>query len=651
MELLFLWVEGFRKIKSEKLNFSSEIMVSVSEEVDGTYVLDLDINDKYVNPFDLSLISLTGIAGKNGSGKSTIMNCLKLLYGNLGILTSPLVFSLLDHETNTISTHFYNGGGTGMKTLNVKVLAKDSVITKYKVADATPYTISNFLDNDQKVKGLGFSFQNIACAYLSNNFDNTQENIYEGIINVSTKARLDNFLNIHLTGKERKIKNSKTAQEEIPKIELWPSHLKDFYKQELRSNIRLISYANGRKRGSLPDLPRSVIITFNFDDYEAIIDTTSNSHYSIDKKDLQKIQLKAGQLLQTETDKRQVFRNLIYLCVFYYSVRNNLFGVNSFSKGDLGGSISSIANSQENIFESINDLLDGLSIQPDKKEETFKIRELLGMKFDNALNRIDFNFDPIYKNQIVDFPFKINNSLWSLLSQVFDFQYGNESAFLDYRWEHDLSTGEQARLNNYSRLYEIKKQIGGKFLMLLIDEGDLYYHPQWQKHYLTDLIDGLDFILSTTKVQLVLTTHSPFILSDIPRQNIIFLDRYVDDEYNVYCFVSKNTSHIQTFGANIHELFTDSFFLQDGLMGEYARNYIDELIKSISKEVAISKDKYDRSYKNRVDLIGEQFIKTKILELIATKAETPLIDEIIEYRSNELDALRQIRQDKQNGKN
>jgi len=135
-----------------------------------------------------------------------------------------------------------------------------------------------------------------------------------------------------------------------------------------------------------------------------------------------------------------------------------------------------------------------------------------------------------------------------------------------FETEVHFSSGELALMFYFRSLENIKENE-----ILLIDECELYLHPNWQKKFLFYLIQFFK-----KKIQIILTTHSPFLLSDIPKQNIIFLDK---DE-NGNCKVLKHDKVMnkkQTFGANIHTLLSDSFFMEDGLMGEFAKSKINEI--------------------------------------------------------------------------
>ena len=195
----------------------------------------------------------------------------------------------------------------------------------------------------------------------------------------------------------------------------------------------------------------------------------------------------------------------------------------------------------------------------------------------------------------------------------------------------------------FSRLNSIKVD-SKKPLIILIDEVELALHPQWQKQFIYHFVDFIETRFKNHNVQIILTAHSPFILSDLPSNCIVLLKKENGETITSDSLESAK----ETFGANIHELFTDSFFLQDGLMGEFSRRKISNLISDIKEQEKISLDDFEGKYKKRIEIIGEQFLKAKILELVAEKSDIQLIDKIIDRRNNEIEILRQIRNRKKN---
>jgi len=129
-----------------------------------------------------------------------------------------------------------------------------------------------------------------------------------------------------------------------------------------------------------------------------------------------------------------------------------------------------------------------------------------------------------------------------------------------------------------------------------MDEPDLSLHPQWQKNYLFELYNLLNNIDMTYYV--LITTHSPFILSDLPKENVIFLEK--GKQVNPF-------ENGQTFGANIHTLLSHGFFMDGGLMGEFAKTKINEVIEILQKQ-ELSEDEI-KTCKNIISIIGEPILQ------------------------------------------
>lgn len=223
-------------------------------------------------------------------------------------------------------------------------------------------------------------------------------------------------------------------------------------------------------------------------------------------------------------------------------------------------------------------------------------------------------------------------------------------------WTYDkgergsLSSGYNNLMNLFSRIYKVSQWIGGESFILLIDEGELGLHPELQKQYLSKLIENIPVILRSyhfgdfSKVQLILTTHSPFLVSDVPRENVIFLSKNDEGACEVVENKKDKDEKGQTFGANIHTLLSDSFFLkkENGLMGSFAKKRIDQVIKFYQEEVPIEQMSMDDSKifaQKVVDLVGEPLIKRYLLLLQASKDNTRK-DDIINALERENEALK-----------
>lgn len=178
----------------------------------------------------------------------------------------------------------------------------------------------------------------------------------------------------------------------------------------------------------------------------------------------------------------------------------------------------------------------------------------------------------------------------------------------------NLSFGEKYRLILFTQLLERVKE--EKKSIVFLDEITLSMHPNWEKMFINDLFT----FYSKYNVHFIISSHSPFILSDIPKSNVMFLGR--DERGN--CKNANETIDMeQTFGQNIHTLLSHSFFMKNGLMGEFARKKIDEiknfyeLIDRLKKrgnfqKKNLWKHSYERRrkrFENIQKIIGEPFLK------------------------------------------
>jgi len=191
-------------------------------------------------------------------------------------------------------------------------------------------------------------------------------------------------------------------------------------------------------------------------------------------------------------------------------------------------------------------------------------------------------------------------------------------------------------------LVDSSKRYKKRKYIVLLDEIDIGFHPDWQKETIQYIIDFLSLI-SDKNFHIILTTHSPFLISDLPKENIIFLDR----DKNGNCIVLDGLKKKkQTFGANIHTLLSDSFFMEEGLMGEFAKSKIDEVIKLLNKS---NLEKEELEYCEKIiSIIGEPIIKNQLQKMLDSK-RLKRVDEIDNLRKQILDMQKRL-EELENGK-
>jgi hypothetical protein len=84
-----------------------------------------------------------------------------------------------------------------------------------------------------------------------------------------------------------------------------------------------------------------------------------------------------------------------------------------------------------------------------------------------------------------------------------------------------------------------------------------------------------------------------------------------------------STNEPQTYGANIYDLLTDSFFLKNYYIGEHARKEIQKLINTLQLENEdidgpILKEN-EEMIRLRIEMIGEDFLKRKLFNMFYEK--------------------------------
>lgn len=155
----------------------------------------------------------------------------------------------------------------------------------------------------------------------------------------------------------------------------------------------------------------------------------------------------------------------------------------------------------------------------------------------------------------------------------------------------------------------------GETALIFIDEGELYYHPEWQRSYIKTLIDNIHDAKIESKLQVVITTNSPFIISDILSNDITYLSKEEED-------------FDRTFGQNIHKLLKDNFFMSYTI-GEYSRQVIESIMKWLNNEgnyvgeelsayfgKTIEPKDYYEKIRCLIDKIGEPIYREKLLDML-----------------------------------
>lgn len=186
-----------------------------------------------------------------------------------------------------------------------------------------------------------------------------------------------------------------------------------------------------------------------------------------------------------------------------------------------------------------------------------------------------------------------------------------------------LSSGERQYLYTFStfiyhtlNLLSINSDKRVRFcrVNLVMDEVEICFHPEYQRRFISEMIGYIERLdlNKNMSFNILIATHSPFILSDILKGNILYLDdgknTNITDEFkNPFC-------------ANICDLLYQSFFLKEGFIGEYSRQKLRSIFLLLNKPKSLStkeikEKKIEEQLRFYIEEVGDPFIIMQIKQL------------------------------------
>lgn len=242
---------------------------------------------------------------------------------------------------------------------------------------------------------------------------------------------------------------------------------------------------------------------------------------------------------------------------------------------------------------------------------------------DNITQYVGEQIHPSYKLQAIDLlPPPIFDQTLYLVKK-------GEGGVIDFR---NLSSGEKqiaytisnfmyhlvnvdSEWNDFSYDKAHAKIIKYRYVNVIFDEVELYFHPELQRSFLGLLQQALQnaHFRNLRGVNIMLATHSPFILSDIPHSNVL-------------CLGEEESTVNGTFGANIIELLGNSFFLSS-VIGNIATIEIKKVVKLYQN----MKDGVDISGQYQLAKERFRYLKEYISDPYMKMVTDRMIDELNDY--------------------
>lgn len=600
MRLAAIWVEDYMKIKNQGFNFGGRNTYEFNFDQEKR-ILNLSIQntDDYYDLFSNSeIINISGIIGINGSGKSSLLKLINVIAAEKPLVNNVVVI-IENEEDNSyeiidyVSTFSHFGK---KQTINIS-LPEKGIFSE---------------ENGKIIKKKNINpFKEIDLIFYSNLSSNQNVN-YLGLdnpLNRSVDYQLRQSLSPSKVSEYLKDYNKKKEGNETYLFLEESFNLQSIYQNErLERMVNFLSDSFENQFSIIGDIkfPEKITIWFNENIFPETIKLIESSEY--DFKRLADISKHCFKLYNEEVNFKEKLKKGIKFHYLFFAFYNDFFK----RTGEFGylENVSAFVESlslDDNIFNSIYEYL---ITQKSQKQnyEIDKINDLL-KNLDVLLENIEISESKEFFGN-GNFELSLNKNLWKFLKEILLITDFRSEALINYSIT-PFSSGEDAILYQLSEFHEAFKYSHKDNIIISIDEGELYLHPEWQRKYINTLFQF--FQLYSKKfnkgIQMIITSHSPFIVSDIPKHNLIFL---IKDE-NGYCKVSKSENHLPTLGGNIFELFNDGFFVKE-FISEFAFDKINQAIKFLNNEESDFVNILEVENFNK--LIGESLIRDEIQKMI-----------------------------------
>lgn len=578
MELSFIWVKEFRNIRNQGFNISSRYIFDFNSE---TKRLNFRPNPKHINNFFGNGISnITGIVGQNGAGKTNLLE---------------LINYVLNEGNTKIDKSFF-----------IVYEIAPGQFKGFQHQIEVMYSVDNYEINfDPYLKNNPF----FDVIHFSNAFDGRKHDLSENTFDLSSNRFLinqfgENFLKLFYSDVQTQIKF--LGSENF----------------ELLSNVE--RGITGESNHLFPNRIKLISPTWG-----NILHRSKSFDLLITK--LRPIRSEGNLLKQfcsayrKKINDNQSDNSIIYFTAFLIFIDYLLNVLTPIYQERL-----KTGDSLENrVAEELDQILDiivtlGTSrIDEIHRSITRDITSIIDnnnpyveerLRFLTELGEFEFNGviktnEGTYSNRKVQFSIPYSIDIGRFVNKYIQ-ATSNQSLTYNIEWE-GISTGHRAFLSLFSRFHSIIKKLQKQDVFITIDEGDLYFHPKWQVEFLYRLIKVLPPLLAKSSIQIVLTTHSPFLVSDLLKSNLIFLKK---DQRGDCKVIPSEQIEGDTFGGNVGELYLDAFFLKDKFISHFAREKIIQLVESIESEKEsgiISEDS-----RKLLNQLGEVLIKNKIEQLL-----------------------------------
>lgn len=606
MQLVYFWSEksniNLDNLKNREVNFNSSFQFKLIIK-DESYILEREKEKEKLLPNDFfgkGISNISCIIGNNGSGKTTLIKDI-LLYQHFTVFKPELkaTFSkrIFIYEKNNIFYIYKNFS-------NLKINLPQET---YVANDEWTLTSAN-LNTKYIYFSTAFNTDSLSNGIHSNIYDISARKELENIsLKIATPKTNSNSSNIYVNGKLIIEKYNKNLFENIlkfivnNKIIIDTIPYSDFKEKllNLKNKSKIICSFNEDniffERPNIEMLRKNLFKKINDDEFSK--NNPINNillkfwEYITFKLTNDIVSYKLENNIVNEITIREKTEDInMWLNNTFKVILKNIFYYHSKMEGQ-----NKNPNQDYKFYPNLS--LDEFDISYLKDIITFLLSSNKKIKFDN--NRFIFS----YKDNKVFF------------NKLLKWQRGYELYSLEF--EEKFSSGELEFLNLIVKLKNIGNNLNrASNIIFFFEELEAFMHPEWQRKiidFLPSLKDSLPW-LKDKNIQIILSSHTPFIVGDLPEKNIIFLNQN-----------NQSNQLTKTFGSNIYDLFKDNFLLES-CFGEFSKKKIKKVIDLLSKD---KEDNYniEEIEKNIaeiefiIDSIGEPLIKNRLEKMYSEYKE------------------------------
>lgn len=679
MELIYQWIQKYKNIENQGFAFSPRYLCSYDQK---NNVLKIEKNIDFVPNLFGKKINVTAIVGRNGSGKSSLLKVLEdghefleatkfLIYEFEGAyyceyenvkpeITSSMEVTYLKKSDLSRREHYFVP--KIKRVASAEPIGEDGLAhyyfgiytgfgfefsrgrrNSYNMIDArffVPRYVNIILDDLEFCTQLKqmYVFDTLRLILKNNSTSHIRQWINDEVDSFKNRARYDGYQKSHKHTKsrvciyeenERTIENvQKGLRVPFSDVEV---HIYDTKREDIVAVLESIERIHRLQTADDQINDFNKYHEFDLAVLIAFVEYYLKHTEPCDSAELiyRQLEIVREGIKNKSINDKYLFRIVhSYILDFFEELKDKKFDFDNVELLSLDEIIQAIQYIQK--FNVVYFDLEGnpyidIPINEKLKENIKYIKTLQKIFFDNEFDIGKEKFLRVFEYDLV------NTRVGSSYKTISD----GEKHFI--RFAIDIIYHLHA-LKQYNFTPD-KEELA----LFLADEPDNAMHPVWKKRLIDSALEIFDNYseIPNITVHFIFTTHSPFLLSDIPKQNILFLDTFENGKCRVLNHddvMEKN----ETFGANIHTLLSDSFFMSDGLIGEFARKKIQLVIDFLNdKEKILDRQKAW----SIIQLIGEPFLKYKLEEMYHEKFSSD--DEKraarIKQLENELEELKNVK--------